>query len=72
MTLIVVAYLVLWIPLALTGRHLGRKWGNPDAGLWLPALLGLLGFAIFVTGSHPATQPQRISADPWRENGGGH
>lgn len=47
-------YLIIWIPLVLAGRRLGRKWGNEPAGLWLPAILGPLGFVIFVTGSHPA------------------
>ena len=56
MTLAVVVYLLAWIPLVLAGKRLGGKWGNPDAGFWLPALLGLLGFGLFVLGSHPATQ----------------
>ena len=42
MTLAVVVYLLAWIPLVLAGKRLGGKWGNPDAGFWLPALLGLL------------------------------
>ena len=50
----VIVYLAVWIPLVFAGRHLGREWGNPDAGFWLPALLGVLGFAIFVAVSHPA------------------
>jgi hypothetical protein len=49
--ILIVLYLIAWVPLVLAGRSLGRRWGNPDAGLWLPALLGALGFAIFVTGS---------------------
>ena len=57
---VIIAYLILWIPLVLAGRGLGRAWGNPDAGIWLPAILGLLGFIIFAAGSHPATQPQRV------------
>jgi hypothetical protein len=59
MAVIVAAYLIVWIPLVLAGRQLGRAWGNPEAGFWLPALTGLLGFVLFVTGSHPATRPRR-------------
>jgi hypothetical protein len=51
---VVVAYLVAWVPLVLAGRALGRRWGNPDAGLWLPALLGALGFVMFAAGNWPA------------------
>jgi len=47
MTAIVIVYLLVWVPLVFAGRKLGRRWGNPDAGLWLPALLGALGFAMF-------------------------
>ena len=54
--LLAVVYLIAWIPLVFAGRRLGRKWGNPDAGLWLPALLGALGFAIFAAGSRPAAE----------------
>lgn len=59
MTLIVAAYLIIWLPLVFASRRLGKSWGNPDAGLWLPAILGLLGFVIFAAGSYPAMQPQR-------------
>jgi hypothetical protein len=55
-----VVYVVAWVPLVLAGRRLGTRWGNRDAGVWLPVLLGPLGFAIFVAGSHPATQPRRL------------
>ena len=48
MTAIVFVYLLAWVPLVFAGRRLGRRWGNPDAGLWLPALLGGLGFAVLV------------------------
>lgn len=54
-----VVYLIIWIPLVFAGRRLGARWGNPDAGFWLPAILGLLGFLIFAAGSHPATQGTR-------------
>jgi hypothetical protein len=47
MTAIAVVYLLAWVPLVLAGRALGRRWGNPDAGFWLPVLLGALGFAMF-------------------------
>jgi hypothetical protein len=59
MAIIIVLYLAAWIPGVFAGRRLGSRWGNPEAGLWLPAILGPLGFAIFVSGSHPATQPGR-------------
>ena len=59
MAVAIVAYLVSWVPLVLAGRWLGRAWGNPDAGFWLPAILGVLGFGIFVAGSHPGLQPRR-------------
>lgn len=59
---IAAVYLVTWVPLVFAGRRLGRRWGNPDAGLWLPAICGLLGFVIFVAGSHPATQGTRRQA----------
>ena len=36
------------MPLVLAGRALDRRWGNPEAGFWLPALLGGLGFAVLV------------------------
>lgn len=48
MTAIVIVYLLIWVPLVYAGRALGRRWGNPEAGLWLPAILGGLGFAIFL------------------------
>ena len=48
MAVIVIVYLLAWVPLVFAGRRLGRRWGNPDAGLWLPALLGGLGFAMFL------------------------
>ena len=48
MTVIVIVYLLAWVPLVYAGRTLGRRWGNPDAGFWLPALLGGLGFAMFL------------------------
>ena len=47
MTAIVLIYLIAWVPLIYAGRALGRRWGNPDAGFWLPALLGPLGLAVF-------------------------
>ena len=47
MTAAVIVYLLAWVPLVFAGRTLGRRWGNPDAGFWLPALLGALGFAMF-------------------------
>jgi hypothetical protein len=46
--IVVIVYLLIWVPLVLAGRTLGRRWGNPDAGFWLPALLGGLGFAVFL------------------------
>lgn len=52
---VVILYVLAWVPLVLAGRALGRRWGNPDAGFWLPALLGALGFAIFAAGSCPLT-----------------
>lgn len=58
--LTVIVYVLAWVPLVLAGRKLGSEWGNRDAGVWLPALLGPLGFAIFVAGSHPAMQPARV------------
>ena len=61
MTALIIVYVAVWVPLVLWGRRLGTRWGNPDAGLWLPALLGPLGFAMFAAGSHPATQPRRLS-----------
>jgi hypothetical protein len=45
---LVIVYLVVWVPLVLAGRALGRRWDNPDAGFWLPVLLGPLGFAVFI------------------------
>ena len=48
MAVIVIVYLLAWVPLVVAGRSLGRRWDNPDAGLWLPALLGGLGFAVFL------------------------
>jgi hypothetical protein len=48
MAAIVIVYLLAWVPLVLAGRSLGRRWGNPDAGFWLPVLLGALGFAVFI------------------------
>jgi hypothetical protein len=36
------------VPLVFAGRRLGRRWGNPEAGFWLPALLGVLGFAMLL------------------------
>ena len=48
MAAFVIVYLLAWVPLVLAGRALGRRWGNPDAGFWLPALLGGLGFAVLV------------------------
>jgi hypothetical protein len=47
MAAVVIVYLLAWVPLVFAGRTLGRRRGNPDAGLWLPALLGALGFAMF-------------------------
>jgi hypothetical protein len=47
MTAIVIVYLLVWAPLVFAGRTLGRRRGNPDAGFWLPVLLGALGFAMF-------------------------
>lgn len=47
MTAVVIAYLLAWVPLVYAGRALGRRWGNPDAGFWLPVILGALGFAMF-------------------------
>ena len=48
MAAIVIVYLLAWVPLVFAGRSLGRRWGNPEAGFWLPALLGGLGFAVFL------------------------
>lgn len=48
MTAVVIVYLAVWVPLVLAGWALGRRWGNPDAGFWLPLLLGPLGFAVFL------------------------
>ena len=42
----VVVYLLAWVPLVFAGRALGRRRGNPEAGFWLPALLGALGLAV--------------------------
>jgi hypothetical protein len=53
MTAIMIVYLLAWVPLVFAGRTLGKRWSNPDAGFWLPVLLGPLGFAFFVTGSYP-------------------
>lgn len=47
MAAVVIVYLLVWAPLVYAGRTLGKRWGNPDAGLWLPAILGALGFAMF-------------------------
>jgi ABC-type transport system involved in cytochrome c biogenesis permease subunit len=47
MTAVVIVYLLVWVPLVFAGRTLGRRRGNPDAGFWLPVLLGALGFAMF-------------------------
>jgi hypothetical protein len=59
MTAAVIVYLLAWAPLVFAGRALGRRGGNPDAGLWLPALLGALGFAMLlaVTAADAAGQP---------------
>lgn len=59
MTVLIVAYLAAWVPLVLLGRRIGRGWHNPEAGTWLPALLGPLGFAVFIAAAHPALQPRR-------------
>jgi ABC-type transport system involved in cytochrome c biogenesis permease subunit len=48
MTATVIVYLLVWVPLVFAGRALGRRRGNPEAGFWLPALLGALGFAMFI------------------------
>jgi hypothetical protein len=48
MNAIVLIYLLAWVPLVFAGRRLGRRWGNPEAGFWLPALLGVLGFAMLL------------------------
>jgi hypothetical protein len=48
MAAVVIVYLLAWAPLVFAGRTLGRRWGNPDAGFWLPVLLGALGFAMFI------------------------
>ncbi|HXJ27344.1 MAG TPA: hypothetical protein VNH17_16645 [Streptosporangiaceae bacterium] len=48
MAAVVIVYLLVWVPLVFAGRALGRRRGNPDAGLWLPALLGALGFAMLL------------------------
>ncbi len=48
MAAVVIVYLLVWAPLVFAGRALGRRWGNPDAGFWLPVLLGGLGFAVFL------------------------
>jgi hypothetical protein len=61
MTAIMIVYLLAWVPLVFAGRALGRRWGNPDAGFWLPVLLGALGFAFFVTGSWPRGNLARSS-----------
>jgi hypothetical protein len=53
MTAVIIAYLVAWVPLVFAGRHLGRRWGNPDAGLWLPAILGPLGLAVLAAACWP-------------------
>ena len=47
MTALIVVYLLAWVPLVYAGRALGRRRGNPDAGFWLPVILGALGFAMF-------------------------
>ena len=52
--IVAVIYLAMWVPLVLAGRVLGRRWGNPEAGTWLPAILGALGFAAFAAGNWPA------------------
>jgi hypothetical protein len=68
MTAVVIVYLLLWAPLVYAGRTLGRRWGNPDAGFWLPALLGALGFAIFlaVTAADRGRQPSPSLPDSCR------
>lgn len=47
MAAVVIVYLLAWVPLVFAGRTLGCRWDNPEAGFWLPALLGALGFAMF-------------------------
>ena len=59
MTAAAAVYLAAWVPLVFAGRALGRRWGNPDAGFWLPVTLGALGFVIFATGSCPAANRRR-------------
>jgi hypothetical protein len=64
MTAVVIVYLLAWVPLVFAGRALGRRWDNPDAGLWLPVLLGVLGFAVFIAASYPWEKPIRTLTRP--------
>lgn len=56
---VIVIYLLAWVPLVLLARHVGRGWGNAEAGTWLPGILGPFGFLVFVAAAHPAFQPKR-------------
>ena len=61
MAAFVIVYLLAWVPLVFAGRSLGRRWGNPEAGFWLPALLGGLGFGLLVVvGFADGDIPRRI------------
>jgi len=53
-------WLIGWAVLVWAGKQLGKNWGNEQAGWVLPLVLGVLGFVVFATGSHPSAQPQRL------------